>query len=134
VTAALLRAGSPERILGIRSQVLGLVTFNAAATAYVLAVTTVPSAEEGRRIVKELVERRLIACGNVLPGATSIYRWKGAIEESVEAVVLMKTTAARWPELQRAFPALHPYDVPELIALPILGGHAAYLDWLSAET
>ena len=120
--------------MGIRSQVLGLVTFNAAATAYVLAVTTVPSTEEGRRIVKELVDRRLIACGNVLPGATSIYRWKGAIEESAEALVLMKTTAGRWPELVRAFPALHPYDVPELIALPIIGGHAAYLEWLSAET
>ena len=110
------------------------MTFNAAATAYILAVTTVPSVDEGRRIVKELVERRLIACGNVLPGATSIYRWKGAIEETAEAVVLMKTTAGRWPELERALPALHPYDVPELIALPILGGHAAYLEWLSAET
>lgn len=99
-----------------------------------MAVTTAPSAEEGRRIVRALVERRIIACGSVLPGATSIYRWKGTVEEAAETVVLMKTTAERRPDLERVLPELHPYEVPELIVLPIVGGHTPYLDWLSAET
>lgn len=110
------------------------MTFNHNATACVLAVTTAPSDEEGRRIVRVLVERRIIACGTVLPGATSIYRWKGAVEEAREAVVLMKTTEARVSALRDALPALHPYDVPELIVVPVTGGHAPYLDWLRAET
>jgi periplasmic divalent cation tolerance protein len=129
-----LRPHGANGILGVRSQVLGPVTFNHNATACVLAVTTAPSDEEGRRIVRVLVERRIIACGTVLPGATSIYRWKGAVEEAREAVVLMKTTEARVSALRDALPALHPYDVPELIVVPVTGGHAPYLDWLRAET
>ena len=101
---------------------------------YVLAVTTVPSVEVGRALVKSLVERKLVACGNILPGVTSIYRWKGAVEESAEAVVLLKTRAERWDALREIFPSLHPYEVPELIVVPIIGGHQPYLDWLAAET
>jgi len=118
----------------VRSQVLGSVTFNDSATACVLAVTTAPSEDEGRRIVRALLERRIIACGNVLAPATSIYRWKGAIEEAREVVVLMKTRAAQVPALEAALPALHPYEVPELIVVPVTGGHAPYLDWLRSET
>ncbi len=129
-----MRPPRANRILSVRSQVLGPVTFNHSETAFVLAVTTAPSDEEGRRIVRALVERRIIACGTVLPGATSIYRWKGAIEESGEAVVLMKTLEARVAALRETLPALHPYDVPELIVVPITGGHGPYLDWLRAET
>ena len=110
------------------------MTFNAPSTAHLLAVTTVPSQEEGRRLVRALVERRIIACGNVLAGAASIYRWRGVVEEAQEAVVLMKTTAARGAELTQVLPELHPYQVPELILVPITGGHQPYLDWLSAET
>jgi periplasmic divalent cation tolerance protein len=99
-----------------------------------MAVTTAPSAEAASALVRELVARRLIACGTVLPGAHSIYRWKGAVEESDEAVVLLKTTGGRWEELKAVLPSLHPYEVPELIAVPIVDGHAAYLDWLIAET
>lgn len=97
-------------------------------------MTTAPSEEEGRRIVRALLERRIIACGNVLPPGASIYRWKGAIEEAREAVVLMKTTASQVPALETALPSLHPYDVPELIVVPVTGGHGPYLDWLRAET
>jgi len=118
----------------VRSQLLGPVTFNAFETASVLAVTTVPSMDEGRRIVRALVERRIVACGNVVPGAVSIFRWQGAIEEADEVVVLLKTRADRVRDLTDALPALHPYDVPELIVVPITGGHGPYLDWLSAET
>ncbi len=110
------------------------MTLNAYATAYLLALTTVPSAPVGRTLVRALVERRLVACGTVLPGAVSIYRWKGAIEETEEAVVLLKTTVERWQALREVLPTLHPYEVPELLVLPIAGGHRPYLDWLSAET
>jgi len=99
-----------------------------------MAMTTTPSIDAGRKLVRELVDRRLIACGTVLPGGTSIYRWKDAVEETPEAVVLMKTRVERWDALKQAFPALHPYEVPELILVPIAGGHKPYLDWLSAET
>ncbi len=97
-------------------------------------IATAPSADAGRDIVTALVERRLIACGTVLDGATSIYRWKGAIETAPEAVLLLKTTTERWRELADVFPSLHPYDVPELIAVPIAAGLEPYLEWLSAET
>ena len=115
-------------------QLLERVALNAYASVHVMAVSTVPSLDVGRKLVRQLVERRLIACGNVLPGATSIYRWKDAIEETPEAVILMKTRVEKWEELTQVFPALHPYDVPELIMVPIMGGHQPYLDWLSAET
>ena len=110
------------------------MTLNAYASVYVMAMTTVPSMDVGRKLVRQLVERRLVACGNVLPGATSIYRWKDAIEETPEAVILMKTRVEKWEELKQVFPTLHPYDVPELIMVPIMGGHKPYLDWLSTET
>jgi periplasmic divalent cation tolerance protein len=99
-----------------------------------MAMTTTPSVDAGRKLVRELVEKRLIACGTVIPGGTSIYRWKDAIEETPEAVVFMKTRVERWEGLKEAFPKLHPYEVPELILVPIAGGHKPYLDWLSAET
>jgi len=99
-----------------------------------LALTTTPSQETAAKLVHALVERRLIACGTMLTGATSIYRWRGAVETAGETVILMKTTAARWPELKAELPKLHPYDVPELLALPVADGYAPYLDWLSAET
>ncbi len=113
---------------------LGTVTVNTSAPQHLLALSTAPSADVGRAIVKTLVERRLIACGTVLPGATSIYRWKGAVEDAQEVVMLMKTTEERWAELAAAYPALHPYEVPELIAVPIAAGLGPYLAWLSAET
>ncbi len=98
------------------------------------ALTTVPSAELARRLVRSLVERRLIACGTVLPGAVSTYWWRGAVVEEEEVVVVLKTTAARWAALAAALPALHPYEVPELIALPVVGGHRPYLEWVRSET
>jgi periplasmic divalent cation tolerance protein len=104
------------------------------AATHLVAFTTAPSAEAGRTIVRALVERRLVACGTVIPGGVSIYRWKGDVEEQRETVVILKTTAARWEALAAALPGLHPYEVPELVAVPVAGGHAAYLQWLSEET
>lgn len=99
-----------------------------------MAFTTAPTADAAAALVVALVERRLIACGTVVPGATSIYRWQGAVERQQEALVVLKTTARRWEELAAMLPGLHPYDVPELVAMPVVAGHPAYLQWLSDET
>ncbi len=100
----------------------------------VTALTTAPSAETAKRLVRTLVERRLIACGTVLPGALSVYWWQGAVAEEEEVVVLMKTTARRLSELAATLPGLHPYEVPELVALRVAGGHPPYLEWVRRET
>jgi len=100
----------------------------------ITALTTAPSAAAAKRLVRALVERRVIACGTVVPGAVSIYRWQGAVAEEEEVVVVMKTTAERWPLLAATLPGLHPYEVPELIALPVADGHPPYLEWVRAET
>jgi periplasmic divalent cation tolerance protein len=111
-----------------------MATPDATAAAHLLAFATAPTAEAGRLLVRRLVELRLVACGTVVPGGVSIYRWRGAIEEQDEVLVILKTTAERWPELEETLPGLHPYEVPELIALPVVRGHAPYLRWLREET
>ena len=103
-------------------------------TPFLAALTTAPSADAAKRLVRTLVEQRLVACGTVLPGAVSTYWWHGAVTVEDEVVVVLKTTAARWAALAAALPALHPYEVPELIALPVVGGYRPYLEWLRAET
>jgi periplasmic divalent cation tolerance protein len=99
-------------------------------TEYVVALSTVGRAEDAERIGRELVERRLAACVNVVPGLTSIYRWKGAIESESERLLVIKTRRERIDDLKTALVSLHPYEVPELVVLPIEGGHAPYLAWI----
>lgn len=99
-----------------------------------VVLMTAPDAEAARALGRHLVEERLAACANVLPGLTSVFRWEGAVEEEAEALVILKTTASRVDELVRRAAELHPYDVPEVLALPVLGGHAPYLDWVLAQT
>jgi periplasmic divalent cation tolerance protein len=99
-----------------------------------VALTTLGSVEEARAFVRALVDRQLIACGTVLPQATSIYRWEGKVTEEAEAVVLLKTRRERWGDLLDATRTLHPYKVPELLALPVGDGLPAYLDWVTSET
>ena len=101
---------------------------------YLVALTTLGSADEARTLVRELVEQRVIACGTVLPGGVSVYRWAGEVTEAEEAVVLMKTRRERWGALEASIRELHPYDVPELLGLPVRAGLAPYLAWVSAET
>jgi periplasmic divalent cation tolerance protein len=98
-----------------------------------VVLTTLASDAEARQFVRGLVDDRLVACGTVLPEATSVYRWEGAVTEEHEAVVLLKTTAARWPALLEAIRARHPYQVPELLALPAAHGLDRYLAWLRDE-
>jgi periplasmic divalent cation tolerance protein len=99
----------------------------------VLVLTTVATDEDADRLAGALVERRLCACVNVLPRVRSIYRWKGAVEREEERLLLLKTRSDRLPALREAMLALHPYEVPELIAVPIEAGSPAYLDWLDAS-
>lgn len=101
---------------------------------HLLALTTAPSFEVGQELVRSLVEQRVVACGTILPGALSIYRWRDTVEETAEVVILLKTTGERWDRLVELLTALHPYEVPELIAMDVARGHAPYLEWLSAET
>jgi periplasmic divalent cation tolerance protein len=95
-----------------------------------LVLTTVARAEDAERIAEALVGGRLAACVNVLPGVRSIYRWKGGVEREEERLLLIKTRSERLPALRQALLAIHPYEVPEVVALPIEAGHPAYLEWL----
>ena len=96
-----------------------------------LVLVTCASAAEAKRIARTLVEERVAACVNILPGSvTSIYRWKGKVESAQERLLLIKTTRKRLAKLQAAVERLHSYDVAEFIALPIAAGSRAYLAWL----
>ena len=97
---------------------------------HVVVLSTVGKAEDASRIARTLVERRLAACVNVLPGVRSFYRWKGAVEEDEERLLVIKTRRDRFEALRAALVALHPYELPEAIALPIEAGHVPYLAWL----
>jgi periplasmic divalent cation tolerance protein len=102
-------------------------------TDALLVLTTLGSAADARTFVRGLVDDRLIACGTVLPGATSIYRWEGAVQEENEVLVLLKTDASKWDALAAAVEERHPYDVPELLAVPVERGAHSYLSWLTSE-
>ena len=99
-----------------------------------LVIANCPDETCANRIALAVVEGGLAACVNLLPRVQSVYRWQGAIESASEVPLLIKTTAGRYTELETAIRELHPYDVPEIIALPIAQGLPAYLDWLAAET
>lgn len=96
-----------------------------------LVVSTFPDAETARRIVRQLVEEELVACGTLLPGAESIYRWKEAIETASECVTLFKTTSEGYPALEARLKTLHPYELPEIVAFAASGGLPAYLQWVA---
>ncbi|MCD9007384.1 divalent-cation tolerance protein CutA [Luteimonas sp. XNQY3] len=93
--------------------------------------STCPDAMVAERIARALVEDRLAACVTLLPGVRSIYRWEGAVVADAEVLLMIKTTAAQLPALRDRLVALHPYDVPELIALPVDDGLPAYLQWIA---
>lgn len=99
-----------------------------------VVLTTAPDRETAERLGRALVEERLAACANVLPGVTSIFRWRGAVERADEVLVVLKTPADRVGALVERVAALHPYDVPEALALAVEAGHGPYLDWVRAET
>jgi len=95
-----------------------------------LVYVTFPDAGVAEAVVRQAVEQRFAACGNVVSGLRSIYRWRGAVQTAEEVLVLFKTTAANWSGLQQCILSSHPYEVPEIVATPIHQGNAPYLDWV----
>jgi periplasmic divalent cation tolerance protein len=100
----------------------------------IMVLTNLPDLPTAQRLANGLLMQKLAACVNILPGVQSIYRWQNAIETASEVTLFIKTTQLCYPELQKLITRLHPYDIPELIVLPITGGLPAYLDWISEET
>jgi periplasmic divalent cation tolerance protein len=95
-----------------------------------IVLITAPAMEEAERIAQTLVEERLAACANLLPGITSIYRWEGRVERDFEMLLIVKTTDDCLPALIRRVRELHSYEVPEILAVPVTGGSPEYLAWL----
>jgi periplasmic divalent cation tolerance protein len=93
-----------------------------------------PDAATAARIAQVLVEERLAACVQTIPGLVSTYRWQDAVHTDAEVLLLIKTTRARFAELKQRLPELHPYEVPELVAFEACDGLTPYLDWAAAET
>jgi periplasmic divalent cation tolerance protein len=103
-------------------------------TDALVVLVTAPGAAEAATLARALVEERLAACGNVIPGLRSIYRWEGKVQEDAEALLVLKTTRARFEALRERILALHPYQVPEVLALPVEAGSAPYLAWIAGAT
>ncbi|MCE5181124.1 MAG: divalent-cation tolerance protein CutA [Betaproteobacteria bacterium] len=99
-----------------------------------LVITNLPDRDTARRLADSLVERRLAACVNILAPCESIYRWQGKIEAAQETTLLIKTLGAHYGKVEKTIRECHPYELPEIIAIPLVAGLPAYLDWLAAET
>jgi periplasmic divalent cation tolerance protein len=99
-----------------------------------IVLVTAPDSATAERLAKAAVEERLAACGNVVPGLTSIYRWEGAVQRDAEVLLVLKTTARCTDALIRRVTELHPYEVPEALALEVEGGYAPYLAWIAGST
>ena len=99
-----------------------------------LVLTNVPDRAVAEKLAELLVERRLAACVNILAPCRSVYRWKDAVQHDEEHPMLIKTTQERYAALEQALRAGHPYELPEIIAVPMERGLTAYLDWVAAET
>lgn len=97
---------------------------------HLVVLSTVARAEDAERIARALVERRLAACVSVVPGLVSLYRWKGNVERDDERLLVIKTRRERLAPLREAIAELHPYELPELLALPVEAGSPDYLEWL----
>lgn len=102
----------------------------AEGTEAVVVLVTAPSAEVAARIARAVVEEGLAACGNVLPGVRSIYAWRGELHDDPEVLLVLKARRDRLEALAARVVALHPYEVPEVIGVPIAGGHPPYLEWI----
>ena len=99
-----------------------------------LVITNLPDRESAQKLAGLLVEQRLAACVNVLAACESVYRWRGEIQRDEEYPLLIKTAQARYAEIEAAIRANHPYELPEIIAVPISCGLPAYLSWVESET
>jgi periplasmic divalent cation tolerance protein len=106
----------------------------AMSTSVLIALCTCPDADVADRISRTLVGEGLAACVNAVPGVTSVYLWEGAVQTDIEVQLLIKTTDARLPELIDRVHELHPYELPEVIAVPVIGGLPDYLQWVQTCT
>ena len=103
-------------------------------TDAMLVLTTLPDSDAAAEMAKKVVGERLAACANILPALRSIYRWQGKLQDENEVLVLLKTQRTHLARLTARILELHPYEVPEVLAIPVEQGHAAYLDWIARET
>lgn len=101
------------------------------AAQILLVLCTFPDAGLAKRVARQLIENKLAACANITAPVESVYRWEGKIEEAAEVMVIFKTTSERFEQLQSKLRALHPYNVPEIIAWPLRQGLPEYLNWVS---
>src|SRR4249920_1016166 len=99
-----------------------------------LVLTNLPDRAAAEKLADMLIDKRLAACCNILAPCRSVYRWKGAVQHDEEHPMLIKTTVERYPEMEKALRAGHPYELPEIVAVPIERGLPAYLEWVAAET
>lgn len=99
-----------------------------------LVLSNLPDRAAAEKLARLLVESRLAACVNVLAPCASVFRWRGAVEQATEVPVLIKTTARRYAELESAVRAHHPYELPEIVAVPLVRGLPGYLAWVAGET
>ena len=111
---------------------LALFFMENAMTSFIQVVTTLPDRASAEQLAAHLLDERLAACVQI-SGCTSWYRWQGAIEQAEESVCTIKSRRDLFPALCRAIRALHPYQVPEILAAPVVDGHGPYLDWLNQE-
>ncbi|WP_332673473.1 divalent-cation tolerance protein CutA [Aromatoleum sp.] len=103
-------------------------------TDTLVVLTNLPDAASAHALASRLVELRLAACVNILAPCRSVYRWQGAVEDAEEVPLLIKTTDERYAALEAEIRARHPYELPEIVAVPLGRGLPAYLDWVAAET
>jgi periplasmic divalent cation tolerance protein len=99
-----------------------------------VVLITAPDLETARRLARELVQARAAACANIVPGLTSIYRWQGAVQEDAEVLLVVKSRAEELAELERIVARIHPYEVPEIVALEPAAVERRYLDWWLEQT
>ncbi len=104
------------------------------AAAAILVLTSLPDADTARRLARGLIEARLAACVQVGAPVESLYHWQGRLETANEIPLAIKTTATAWPALLSAIRERHPYELPEIVAVPIIDGLPGYLDWIDAQT
>ncbi len=100
----------------------------------IIVEVTCPDAGVAEEVARGCVEEGLVACANILPGVTSVFRWDGAVQAEAEVILLMKTRAARFEAVRAAVAARHPYEVPAILALPVAEACPAFADWVRAET
>ena len=102
-------------------------------TGPVVVLSALGAPPDAHRIARALVDERLAACVNIVPGVVSIYRWKGNVEQEPELMLVIKTVGDKVEALRARLLELHPYELPEVVVIPIAGGHKAYLDWIAEQ-